>query len=432
MTPFNIAEGISKKNKKPELLAPAGDLTRLKVAIAYGADAVYIGGKTLSMRAKAKNFRPAEMEEGILYAHSRGKKVYVAANICAHNDDFKNLTDYLKFLESVNADAVLISDPGVFMLAKEIIPETKLHISTQANVTNYASAEFWRNLGAARVVLARELSLGEILEISEKVLDIEIETFVHGAMCMAYSGRCLISNYLNARDANCGECSQPCRFVYTPSELSLTEEKSGESLSLLEDERGTFIFNSKDLNMISHIPDLIKAGIGSFKIEGRMKTEYYTGAVTKAYRMAIDDYFTDPALYAEKIPYYRNELKKVGSRGYTTGFFFGKMTACDHDYSGENQITSQDFLAIVEGSDKETGFCNIEQRNKFQKGDRVEILKARGENYVHTITEMHDENGAEINSAPHPKQKIKLKIDGERYDMLRKVAPIETPRTCSK
>jgi len=403
--------------KKPELLSPAGDLERLKVAFAYGADAVYIGGKVLSMRAKAKNFEPAEMEEGICHAHSLGKKVYVAVNICAHNSDFAELDEYFLWLEKIKADAIIISDPGVFMRAKKIVPKMEIHISTQANITNYATAAFWRDLGVKRIVLARELSLPEINEIHEKTPDVEIETFIHGAMCMAYSGRCLISNFLNARDANRGECSQPCRFHYT-----LVEEKSGETLPIFESERGTYIFNSKDLCMIKHIPDLINAGISSFKIEGRMKTEYYVGAVTKAYREAIDDYLADPELYESKLPYYQNELIKIGNRGYTTGFFYGKMTEADHDYSGENQVTSQDFLAIIEDYDEETGFCKIEQRNKFLQGDKIEILRAQGENLFQTVNQMKDENGARIISAPHPKQKIKLKINAPvaKYDMIRK------------
>ncbi|MDR0273703.1 MAG: U32 family peptidase [Clostridiales bacterium] len=403
--------------KKPELLAPAGDLERLKVAFAYGADAVYIGGKFLSMRAKAKNFGLAEMEEGICHAHLLGKKVYVAVNVCAHNDDFKELDEYLFALGKIKADAILISDPGVFIRAKKIIPNVEIHISTQANITNYATAAFWRDLGAKRVVLARELSLAEIKGIHEKTPDIEIEVFIHGAMCMAYSGRCLISNFLNSRDANRGECSQPCRFKY-----ALVEEKTGAAFPVCEDESGTYILNSKDLCMIKHIPNLINAGISSFKIEGRMKTEYYVGAVTKAYREAIDDFFESPQLYEKNLPFYESELKKVGNRGYTTGFFFGKMTENDHDYSGKSQVTSQDFLAIVESFDEKTGICLIEQRNKFSVGDKTEILRASGDNFTQTVESVHDENGAEINSAPHPKQKIFLKINSPvaKYDMIRK------------
>jgi len=302
------------------------------------------------------------------------------------------------------------------VLAKKVAPQLEIHISTQANVTNYASAAFWRDLGARRVVAARELSLGEIREIREKVSGVEIEAFVHGAMCMAYSGRCLISNFLNERDANRGECSQPCRFNY-----ELVEEKTGEAFPVFENERGTYIFNSKDLCMVEHIDDLIGAGVSSLKIEGRMKTEYYVGAVTKIYREAIDDFYENAALYKNKIPYYRNELEKIGNRGYTKGFFFGKIQGFDHDYTGENQITTQNFLAMIESYDKNTGFCLIEQRNKFQTGDKIEILRAKASNFIQTVEKMYDENGTEIISAPHPKQKIFLQINEpvSKYDMIR-------------
>jgi putative protease len=323
----------------------------------------------------------------------------------------------LLWLEKIKADAVLVSDAGVFSFAKKIVPRLDIHISTQANVTNYAAAAFWRDFGAKRVVLARELSLREIREIREKTPDIEIEAFVHGAMCMAYSGRCLISNFLNSRDANRGECSQPCRYSYT-----LTEEKSGRAFPVSECQNGTYIFNSKDLSMVGHIPDLVNAGIFSFKIEGRMKTEYYVGAVTKIYREAVDDFFENAEMYKSKIPHYLRELEKIGNRGYTSGFFYGKPNAEDHDYTGESQVTAQDFLAIVESYDKNTGFCLIEQRNKFQAGDKIEILRAQSPNFTQLVENMYDENGAEIVSAPHPKQKIKLKIAApvERYDMIRK------------
>jgi putative protease len=408
--------------KKPELLAPAGDLERLKVAFEYGADAVYIGGKAFSMRAKAANFEPWEIEAGVEYAHSRGKKVYVALNICAHNMDFDDLDKGLRHLENTGVDAVLVSDPGVFVLARQAAPGLDIHISTQANITNYGTARFWRDLGARRVVVARELSVTEIAEIHRHVPDLEIEAFVHGAMCMAHSGRCLISNFLNARDANRGECSQPCRFSYAPLSIELAEEKTGEKFPVIEDERGTYFFNSKDLCMVSHIPDLVNAGVESLKIEGRMKTAYYVGAVTKMYRTDIDDYFRDSAYYLSRLGFYEKEKKKIGSRGYTTGFFFGKMTENDHDYAGENQVTAQDYLASITAYDEAAGTAFIEQRNKFQRGDRVEILRARGENFSQTVDFMTDENGTEISSAPHPKQKIYLKIDKPvaRFDMVRR------------
>lgn len=400
----------------PELLSPAGDLERLKVAFEYGADAVYIGGEVLSMRAKARNFSRAEMEAGIYYAHERGRRVYAAVNVCAHNADFEGLDKYLMFLGRAGADAVLVSDAGVFARAREVVPDVPLHISTQANVTNFAAAAFWLGLGARRIVLARELTLAEIGEIHRRT-GAEIEVFVHGAMCMAYSGRCLISNFINARDANRGECSQPCRFNY-----ALVEEKSGAAFPVTEDGRGTYILNSKDLCMVGHIAELAAAGVASLKIEGRMKTEYYVGAVTKTYREALDDYARDPAAYAKNIPLYRAELEKIGNRGYTTGFFFGKMTADGHDYTGEKQATVQDFLAVVEDFDEKTGLCQIEQRNKFSVGDKIEVLRARGNNFTQTVEHMYDENGAEISSAPHPQQKIQLKASAPvaKYDMIRK------------
>ncbi|MCL1846092.1 MAG: U32 family peptidase [Defluviitaleaceae bacterium] len=461
------AQRMAKAMKKPEILAPAGDLTRLKVAFTYGADAVYIGGKTLSMRAKATNFSREEMAEGVRFAHERGKKVYVAANICARNTDFDELEDYLLFLQDINADAVLISDVGILrakraMDAKGAVgeadlsrattgalgeanvsragtcrgqpvftkPETlcgskkrtpDIHISTQANITNFAAAEFWRDMGAKRVVLARELSFGEIREIHQNVPDLEIEVFVHGAMCMAYSGRCLISNFLSGSDANRGECRQPCRYEY-----DLIERRSGAKFPVSQNSHGTHIFNSKDLCMAEHLADLVAAGVSSLKIEGRMKTEYYVGAVTKVYREALDDFFDSPDLYAEKVPYYRAELEKVGNRGYTTGFFFGPPDAQSHDYTGELQATSQDFLAIVEGYDEKTGLAQIEQRNKFSVGDKIEILRAQGENFSQTVTHMYEANGtetgAEIHSAPHPMQKIHLRLDApvKKFDMIRR------------
>ncbi|MCL2357142.1 MAG: U32 family peptidase [Defluviitaleaceae bacterium] len=400
--PPNTASGAAKT---PELLVPAGDLTRLKFAIAYGADAVYIGGKTLSMRAKAKNFSREDMAEGVRYAHERGKKVYVAANICAKNADFGELDDYFFFLKNINADAVLISDVGVFSRAQKI--GLDVHVSTQANVTNFAAAEFWRDMGAKRVVLARELSLAEIAEISARVQGIELEVFAHGAMCMAYSGRCLISNFLNSRDANRGECTQPCRYEY-----DLIERRSGEILHVSQNDCGTFIFNSKDLCMAEHVSELVAAGVDCLKIEGRMKTEYYVGAVTKIYRAALDDRAADPAQLAR-------ELEKIGNRGYTTGFFFGAPGAIDHDYTGKMQATSQNFLAVVEGYD--AGFALIEQRNKFSVGDEIEILRANGENFTQTVRHMYDTAGNPLETAPHPTQKIRLRVDHPvaEFDMIR-------------
>jgi len=403
--------------KKPELLSPAGDIEKLKVAFAYGADSVYLGGEAFGMRSKAGNFTLEEIEEGIKYAHSLEKKVYITVNICAHNDDLAKMEKYFQELENLHADAFIVSDLGVFDLAKRVAPKTDIHISTQANTTNYASVDFWQRLGAQRVILARELSLEEIGEINIKVPNIELETFVHGSMCMAYSGRCLISNFMNHRDANRGACSQPCRWSYM-----LIEEKSGDAIPVYEDEHGAYIFSSKDLSMISHIPDLVNAGIDSYKIEGRMKSSYYVGAVTKIYREAIDDYFIDPELYGNKVPYYKNELSKMSHREYTTGFYYGKITGEDHAYYDTEQIRIQDYLGIITGYDEGTGFCVIEQRNKFDVGEKIDIVRASGENHTQEVKVMLGENGACVSSAPHPKQKIRLKVDVpvKKYDMLRR------------
>jgi len=405
------------KNKKPELLSPAGDIERLKVAFAFGADSVYLGGEAFGMRSKAGNFTMSEIGDGIKHAHSLGKKVYITVNISAHNDDLKEMEKYFGELEKLKADALIISDLGVFDLAKRAAPNTDIHISTQANTTNHAGADFWRRLGAQRVILARELRLSEIGEIKNKIPSLELEAFVHGSMCMAYSGRCLISNFMNDRDANRGHCSQPCRWSYM-----LVEEKSGDAIPVYEDEHGAYIFSSKDLNMIAHIPDLVKAGIDSYKIEGRMKSSYYVGLVTKIYREAIDDYFEDPEVYAGKILFYQSELSKVSHREYTTGFFYGKITGNDHAYNDSEQVRLQDYLAIVNSYDEDTGFCVIEQRNKFDVGERVDIIRANGEIHTQEIKLMMDEKGADISSAPHPKQKIRLKVNVpvQKFDMLRR------------
>jgi len=403
--------------KKPELLAPAGDLERLKVAFAYGADSVYLGGKAFGMRAKADNFTIDEIDEGIRYAHNLGKRVYVTVNICAHNDDLAEMEGYFQKLEGLNADALIVSDPGVFELAKRVAPKTDIHISTQANTTNHAGVSFWQRLGAQRVILARELQLNEIGEIKAKVPDIELETFVHGSMCMAYSGRCLISNFMNDRDANRGNCSQPCRWSYM-----LVEEKSGDAIPVYEDEHGAYIFSSKDLNMIAHIPDLVGAGIDSYKIEGRMKSAYYVGLITKIYREAIDDYFENPDLYSSKIPYYQSELSKISHREYTTGFYYGKITGDDQAYYDSGQIRIQDYLAIVNSYDKSTGFCEVEQRNKFEIGEKIDIIRTFGETHTQVVKIMLDEDGEQISSAVHPKQKVQLKVDVPvgKFDMLRR------------
>lgn len=404
---------------KIELLAPAGDLEKLKIAITYGADAVYMAGKNLGLRAKSKNFDTDSMKEGIDFAHKYNKKVYITANIYAENEDFLEMENYFLELENMGVDGIIISDPGIFSVARQIVPNMDIHISTQANNTNYRSVMFWKNLGASRVVLARELSLKEIREIKSHVgEDFELEAFVHGANCIAYSGRCLLSNYMTHRNANKGECAQPCRWKY-----NLVEEKRpGEYMPVFEDERGTYIYNSKDLCLVQHIPDLINAGITSLKIEGRMKTAYYVGAVTKIYREALDDYFESVDKYNEKLDYYLEELQKTSHRDFTTGFYYNKATNKDQNYGTNSYIRTHDFVAIVDSYDSNEGFANIEQRNKFVVGDEVEIFKIKGENFKQIIREMYDEKGNIITEAQHPKQKIRLKLDKAvtQYDMIRK------------
>ncbi|MFR4986186.1 MAG: peptidase U32 family protein [Lachnospirales bacterium] len=406
--------------KKVELLAPAGDLERLKVAILYGADAVYLGGNAFGLRAKAKNFSIEEMEEGVKFAHSHNAKVYVTCNIFAHNSDINNekLIKYLKELEKINVDGVIVADPGVFSIVKETVPNMEVHISTQANTTNYQTAKFWKSLGATRVVMAREMSFKEIKALADNVEDIEIEAFVHGAMCMAYSGRCLLSNYFTNRDANRGACAQSCRWKYKIVE----ETRPGEYYPIEEDERGTYIFNSKDLCMIQYIPELIESGVYSFKIEGRVKTSYYVGSVIKAYREAIDDYLTDPALYESKKEYYLDEVKKSSYRGYTTGFFLGKPDEDAQVYTSNSYVRTYDFIGLVKEYDKETGFAIIEQRNKFVVGEEIEFLTTNGKNFSQKVVEMYDTEGNRLEEAPHPQQIIKLKVDNpvSPFDMMRK------------
>ena len=403
--------------KKVELLAPAGDLEKLKIAVLYGADAVYIGGEAYGLRAKAKNFSIETMKEGIDFAHAKGVKVYVTANIYAHNADFEGMADYFRDIEKIGADALIISDPGVFSLAREVVPNMEIHISTQANNTNWHSANFWHGLGAKRVVVARELSLGEIGEIRKNIPeDMDIEAFVHGAMCISYSGRCLLSNYLSGRDANKGACAHPCRWKYRLVE----ETRPGEYMPIEENERGTYIYNSKDLCMIDHIPELIDAGIYSFKIEGRMKTPFYVGNVIKAYREAIDDYISDPELYESKKAYYINEVSKASHRDFTTAFYFGKPDGNQQVYTNNTYIRDYDFVGMVmENSDKD-GFAAVMQRNKFSKGETVEIMPQKGRDWNMNVGIILNEDGEEIESAPHPQQIVRLKFPKPvlKYDLI--------------
>ena len=409
------------KQNKPELLAPAGDLEKLKIAVLYGADAVYIGGEAYGLRAKAKNFDLDTMAEGIKFAHDRGAKVYITANIFAHNTDFEGMAEYFKAVEKIGADALIISDLGVFSVAREAVPNMEIHVSTQANNTNYKSAKMWYQLGAKRVVTARELSFEEVKQIRENIPeDMDIESFVHGAMCISYSGRCLLSNYLSGRDANKGACSHPCRWKYHLVE----ETRPGEYMPIEENERGTYIYNSKDLCMIEHIPDIIESGIMSLKIEGRMKTPFYVGTVVKAYRQAIDDYLADPALYQEKVPYYLAEVSKASHRDYTEGFYYQKPDGNQQIYNSNTYIRGFDFIGMVqEDSDPDTGIAMVEQRNKFSVGEEIEVMPAKGDPFTMTVTNLWDEKGNSVNSAPHPQQILKIQFEKpvKKFDMLRKI-----------
>ncbi len=403
--------------RKTELLVPASSLEVLKVAVKYGADAVYIGGEAFGLRAKAKNFSPEEMKEGIEFAHENGKKVYVTANILAHNYDLEGVRKYFKELGEIGPDALIISDPGVFTIAKEILPDMEIHISTQANNTNYETYKFWYRLGAKRVVSARELSLNEIKEIRENIPeDMEIESFMHGAMCISYSGRCLLSAFMAGRDANKGACTHPCRWKYYVME----ESRPGEYMPVYENERGTYIFNSKDLCMIEHIPEMINAGIDSFKIEGRMKTALYVATVTRTYRMAIDDYLKDEEYYKSRIDFYKEEIAKCTYRQYTTGFFFGKPNEETQIYDSNTYIKEYTYLGMIEKV-CDDGLYMIEQRNKFSAGDEIEIMKVDGSNLKVKVEAMYDEEMNPIESCPHPKKKVYLKLDAklDLFDILR-------------
>ena len=402
----------------PELLVPAGSLEVLKIAVVYGADAVYIGGEVFGLRAKAKNFSMEDMKEGIEFAHAHNVKVYVTANILAHNYDLDGVREYFEELKSVRPDALIISDPGIFTIAKEVLPDMEIHISTQANNTNYGTYNFWYKLGAKRVVTARELSLQEIKDIRANIPDdMEIETFIHGAMCISYSGRCLLSNFMVGRDANRGECTHPCRWKY-----SLMEEKRpGEYFPVYENERGTYIFNSKDLCMIEHLPDLIEAGIDSFKIEGRMKTALYVATVARTYRKAIDDYLESPDKYKENMPWYLDQISDCTYRQFTTGFFYNKPSEDAQIYTNNTYLKDYTFLGIV-GDTDENGLYMIEQKNKFSVGEQIEVMKPDGENILVTVKRIVNDNGEDMESCPHPLQSlhIDLGIKLERFDVLRR------------
>jgi len=405
--------------KLPELLIPASSLEVLKTAVIYGADAVYIGGEAFGLRAKAKNFTVDEMAEGVKFAHERNVKVYVTANILAHNRDLDGAREYFKELgEKVHPDALIISDPAIFTIAQETLPEMELHVSTQANNTNYGTYNFWHKLGAKRVVTARELSLAEIKEIREHIPDdLEIETFVHGAMCISYSGRCLLSSFLTGRDANQGECTHPCRWKYAVVE----ETRPGEYMPVYENERGTYIFNSKDLCMIEHIPEMIDAGIDSLKVEGRMKTALYVATVARTYRMALDDYAKSEELYRSRIHLYKEEIAKCTYRQYTTGFFFGKPDHNTQIYDSNVYMREYTYLGIV-GDRNEEGMYAIEQRNKFSVGEEIEVMKPDGRNIAVKVCAIKDAEGNMRESAPHPKELLYIDLGTEldKYDILRR------------
>lgn len=404
--------------KKPELLIPASSLEVLKVAVIFGADAVYIGGEAFGLRAKAKNFSLDDMREGIQFAHQHQVRVYVTANILAHNQDLAGVREYFTELNEIKPDALIISDPGIFTLAKEVCPEVEVHISTQANNTNYETYRFWHRLGAKRVVSARELSLTELSELRSRIPDeLEIETFIHGAMCISYSGRCLLSNYFTGRDANQGACTHPCRWKYAVVE----ETRPGEYLPVYENERGTYIFNSRDLCMIEHIPELVHAGIDSFKIEGRMKTALYVATVARTYRRAIDDYFVSEETYRANMPWYLDQIVNCTYRQFTTGFFFGKPDESSQIYDNNTYVKEYTYLGIV-GEINEEGFCRIEQRNKFSVGETIEVMKPDGTDIPVIVKRIQDQDGNEMESAPHPKQILYIDLGQPlaKFDILRR------------
>lgn len=403
--------------RKPELLIPAGSLEVLKTAVIFGADAVYIGGEVFGLRAKAKNFTKEEMIEGIDFAHKYGVRVHVTANILAHNDDIEGAAEYFRELKEMKPDALIIADPGMFMLAKEICPEIDIHVSTQANNTNYMTYRFWYEQGAKRVVSARELSLCEIKEIRKKIPgDMEIESFIHGSMCISYSGRCLLSNYFTGRDSNQGACTHPCRWKYAVVE----ETRPGEYLPVYENERGTYIFNSKDLCMIEHIPEMIDAGIDSFKIEGRMKTALYVATVARTYRRAIDDYLESEEKYHANMDWYQDEISKCTYRQFSTGFYFGRPDETTQIYDNNTYVIEYVYLGIIDSAD-ENRLARFKQRNKFCVGDEIEIMKPDGRNIPVKVLHMYNEEGEEVDSCPHAGQVIDIELSQapEKNDILR-------------
>lgn len=400
-----------------ELLSPAGNMDKLKMAIRYGADAVYCAGQAFGLRAGSANFNNEELKEAVEFVHAHGKKIYVTCNIIPHNEDLVGLEDYLQYLESIHVDAIIVADLGIFLLAKRVAPGLELHVSTQANTTNYLTTEFWKEQGAARVVVAREVSIKDIKTMRESA-DIEIEAFIHGAMCISYSGRCLLSNYFTTtRDANRGQCAQACRWKYSLVESN----RPGEYYPIEEDQHGTYIFNSKDLCLLKHIPELYEAGVDSLKIEGRMKSVHYVATVTKVYREAIDIYLKEGKDWYVRDEW-MEELEKISHRPYTEGFSVEKPDETAQNYGKSSNTQTHDFIGLVEGYNAEEGFAYMEQRNNFKVGDEVEFCQPHGALVHHVITKMTDENGEEITVAPHPQMKVRLYIDTplETYSMMRR------------
>ncbi|BFK81267.1 U32 family peptidase [Clostridium baratii] len=391
--------------KKPEILAPAGNLEKLKTAIDYGADAVYLGGSKLNLRAFADNFTNEQIREGVEYAHSRGRKVYVTMNVFPHNTDLDGMEEYIRELADTGIDAIIVSDPAIIVTAKEVAPDLEIHLSTQANNVNWKAAKFWYNQGVQRIVLARELSLEEIKTIRANLPeDCDLEAFVHGSMCMSYSGRCLLSNYMTGRDSNRGACAQPCRYKY----YLMEEKRPGEYFPVVEDEKGTYIMNSKDLCMIKHIPEVIEAGVHSLKIEGRMKSSYYVAAIVKAYRQAVDVYLADKENYEFKEEW-MDILMQVSHRQYSTGFYFGEDNK--QIYENSSYIRNADIVGVVKAYDEDTKIATIEQRNKVLEGDTVQVLSPVGEVYTVTLNELKDQNGEKIESAPRAQMIFEAKLE---------------------
>lgn len=410
----------SKTILKPELLAPAGNLEKLKMAIVYGADAVYLGGEEYGLRASAGNFSIDELREGISFAHKRGKKVYLTMNIIPHDKDFEGMAEYIRQVRDMEVDAVIFSDPGIYDILRQEAPDMELHLSTQANNTNWRSAAFWHRHGVKRIILARELSIEEIREIRRNVPeDLELEMFVHGAMCISYSGRCLLSNYMAGRDSNRGLCAHPCRWRY----YLMEEKRPGEYMPVYENDRGTFIFNSKDLCLIGSIPEIAGSGVTSLKIEGRMKSSYYVATVVKAYREAIDAYISDPEGYSFDSTWLE-EMSKASHREYTTGFFYGRPGSNEQIYGSSSYIRDYDFVGLVTDYDEKTGIATIEQRNRFCVGDELEVVNPKGPYHIHRVTSMKNEEGEDIEAAPHPQMTVYMRMDPPvgPYTMLRRRA----------